>query len=117
MEQPVVVWIESLPDSALDAAAAFHARYVGEIRAALADGAESVVVRLPDAPQDHRGWRHGVVQDLARMASPARVNALEGGSTDAIAAAWGWLAHAPGVTGQLFKLDGQGAGNPAHCAA
>jgi hypothetical protein len=50
-----------------------------------------------------------VVQELAREYAPARVNAIESGEEQAIAAAAAYLSEAKGVTGQLLALDGKGA--------
>ncbi|MFD2578051.1 Rossmann fold domain-containing protein [Novosphingobium colocasiae] len=47
---------------------------------------------------------------MARDMAPRRVNALVSDDPDAIAAALVWLDRAAGVTGQLFDLDGVGAG-------
>ncbi|MDB5723463.1 MAG: hypothetical protein JWQ16_217 [Novosphingobium sp.] len=75
----------------------------------LVDG-EDVVLAFPTADHTHKGWRLAVVQQLARDAAPLRVNALSGGDEAAVAAAVAYLASAPGVTGQLLALDGNGAG-------
>jgi NAD(P)-dependent dehydrogenase (short-subunit alcohol dehydrogenase family) len=75
----------------------------------LVDG-EDIVLAFPAADHTHKGWRLAVVQQLARDAAPLRVNALSGGDEAAVAAAVAYLASAPGVTGQLLALDGNGAG-------
>ena len=44
------------------------------------------------------------MQDLARAAAPARVNAIAGNDEAAIAEALAYLEGAPGVTGQLLAV-------------
>jgi hypothetical protein len=97
-----VLRIEGLPESALDAAAAFHAEWLPEARA-LSSGSDLALV-FPAASYDHRGWRLAAVQDLAREAAPSRVNAVAGGDEQALTAAIEWLAQASGVTGQLLAV-------------
>lgn len=98
-----VLRIEGLPDGALDAATAFHARWLAKARAIAL--AEDLALVFPMATHDHRGWRLSAVQDLARAAAPQRVNGVEGDDPPAIAAMVEWLAHAPGITGQLLAVD------------
>lgn len=97
-----------LPADPLDAAAAFHATVVPQVRAAGAD--EALTVAFDPADYRHTGWRLAAIQSLAREAAPARVNAVASIDTAALAAALGYLARAPGVTGQYLPLDGRGAG-------
>ncbi|HWU01632.1 MAG TPA: hypothetical protein VN222_02735 [Novosphingobium sp.] len=99
--------VGALPEGALAAAADFHARILPSI---LASRGQDLIIVFPPADHTHRGWRRAVVQDLARMAAPLRVNAVASQDEAAIAAACLWLAGAPGVTGQLLQLDSQGAG-------
>ena len=101
--------VEGLPKGALEAAARFHGEVLPRVRAALKDG-EDLVLVFPHADRPHRGWRLAAVQQLARDAAPARVNALVSDDESAIAAATAYLAEAPGVTGQLLAPDGNGAG-------
>lgn len=101
--------IESLPEGVLEAAAQFHAEVLPQVRAALAAGGDLVLV-FPAADYTHKGWRLAAVQQLARDFAPIRVNALAGSDEAAVAAAVGYLAEAPGITGQLLSLDGNGAG-------
>ena len=96
-----------LPERALEAAAQFHARVLPELIRPRAD--EDLVLIFEPAPYDHRGWRLAAVQDLARAAAPARVNGVAGDREAAIAQALAYLAHAPGVTGQLLAVDGKSA--------
>lgn len=95
-----------LPEDALEAAARFHSEHLPPIRAALAEAA-AVTIVFASAPADHRGWRLAVVQDLARAAAPARVNAVAGDDEQAIAQALAYLEAAPGITGQFLAVDGK----------
>jgi len=100
--------VGALPEGALDAAAAFHAEVLPGVRAALETGADLVLVFDP-AGYEHRAWRLAAVQQLARDHAPRRINALEGGDEDAIVAAVSYVDQAPGLTGQLLRLDRNGA--------
>lgn len=100
--------VEGLPQGVLEAAAQFHADVLPKVRVALAAGGDLVLV-FPPADYTHKGWRLAVVQQLARDFAPVRVNAVTSGDETAIAAAMAYLADAPGVTGQLLALDGNGA--------
>lgn len=92
-----------LPDAPLDAAAAVMAHYLERARAVLADPATTALaIILPPAPYDHRDWRLALARDLAREAAPARVNVVAGLPGQARAATLGFLANAPGVTGQYL---------------
>ncbi|MCB2088478.1 MAG: hypothetical protein R3E18_02935 [Sphingomonadaceae bacterium] len=108
-----VLRIDGLPANALDAAAAFHANWLGKARSLLDGGADSLVLVMAPAAHDHADWRRAAVRDLARAHAPKRVNLLASDDETAIAAALDYLAHAPGLTGQFLPLDGHGAGNPA----
>lgn len=101
--------VEGLPAGTLEAAAQFHAEALPGIIAALGEGRDLVLV-FPAADHTHKGWRLAAIQQLARDAAPLRVNGLAGGDEAAVAAAAAYLAGAPGVTGQLLALDGEGAG-------
>jgi NAD(P)-dependent dehydrogenase (short-subunit alcohol dehydrogenase family) len=100
-----VLRAEGLPDGPLDAAAAFHARYLGEARAGFAKA--DLVVVFPPAGHEQRAWRLAAVQELAREAAPRRVNGIVGDDEQALAEAVAFLASAPGVTGQLLAVDGK----------
>ncbi|WP_098105427.1 Rossmann fold domain-containing protein [Novosphingobium sp. PC22D] len=102
--------IDGMPAEPLAAAAHFHTHWLPEATAILAQGAPALVLVFPPADHTHREWRLAAVQGLARRFAPARVNALASGEEHAIAAATGYLARAPGVTGQYLPLDGTGAG-------
>ncbi len=107
-----VLRIPSLPEAALDAAATFQAAHLPRARAELAGEADALALVFPAAPYDHAGWRRAAIADLAREATPKRVNGVAGSDAAAVDATLAWLAQAPGITGQLFAVDGTGAGNP-----
>jgi len=104
-----VLWIDDLPEGALDAAARFHSRDLPRARKALCD-ADAVALIFALAPYDHRGWRLAAVQDLAREAAPKRVNGVTGDDGQAIAETVAWLEQAAGITGQLLAVDGNAGG-------
>ncbi|HTN13671.1 MAG TPA: hypothetical protein VL094_02570 [Sphingomonadaceae bacterium] len=108
-----VLRIQGLPEAALDAAAAFHARYLPAARKELAGGAEALALVFPQAPYDHAAWRKAAIADLAREAAPRRVNGVEGREGEGVEAVLQWLARAPGITGQLLPVD-DAAGNSAN---
>lgn len=93
-----------LPESPLDAAAAFHARILPQARLAHGD----VVLAFDHADHTHDGWRLVAVQELAREAAPRRVNAVAGPAGAEREAVLAYLAAAQGVTGQVLQV----AGNP-----
>ena len=96
-----VLRLDALPEGPLDAAAMFHETYLAQARAAL-HGADALVLVFPVAPHSHRAWRLAAVQELAREAAPARVNGVEAGGEEAVAAVLAYLEGAPGITGQLL---------------
>ncbi|HSG33050.1 MAG TPA: hypothetical protein VLA37_00840 [Sphingomonadaceae bacterium] len=104
-----------LPDGPLDAAAAFHERILPDIRGDL-DGVEHIVVVFDAADHAHEDWRLAAIRGLARDAAPCRVNGVVGllDASQAMAESIRFLDDSPGITGQLFALDGIGAGNPAN---
>ena len=106
-----VLRISGLPATALDAAAAFHGEHLPRARAELAGEAEALVLVFPVAPYDHSAWRKAAVADLAREATPKRVNGVTGEDAAAIDATLAWLAQAPGITGQLLPVEASAAGN------
>ncbi len=90
-----------LPETPLDAAMAFMALHLEAARAILADPlTTALAITLPPAGHDHRDWRLALARDLAREAAPKRVNLVAGRPGDARDAILGFLANAPGVTGQ-----------------
>ena len=98
-----VVRIGPLPDAALEAAAEFHAIVLPLVTPP--HSGEDLVLVFPSAPYDHRSWRLAAVQDLARAAAPARVNAIAGDDEAAIAETLAYVERAPGVTGQLLAVE------------
>ncbi len=96
--------VAGLPEGALAAAARFHAEWLP----ALQQGQDLLLV-FPPADHAHDCWRLSVVQALARENAPARVNGVASASEPAIAATLAWLDKAPGVTGQYWLLDADGA--------
>jgi hypothetical protein len=111
-----VIRVGPLPEGALDAAAVFHADVLPRIRAELGqldptqDG-EGLVIVFPSAPHDHRAWRLAAIQDLARAATPLRVNGIGGEDEAAITRSLAFLATAPGITGQILTVDGKSGEN------
>ncbi len=134
-----VLRIAGLPDTALAAAAAFHAVWLERALAHLSplslrgeagggggsadiepdhrphpnpspEGEGLLVLIFAPADQTHRSWRLAAVQGLARELAPHRVNALASSDEAAIAAALAYLNAAGGVTGQYLQLDDLGAG-------
>ena len=102
--------IESLPECALEAAKLFHATHLDIIETTLGLSESGFIVVFPPADHSHRAWRLAAVQELARKFAPIRVNAIEGDNGPALLAARDYVENAPGLTGQLLKLDGSGAG-------
>lgn len=104
-----VLRVEGLPEAPLDAAAAFHAQWLPQARAALQD-VDTLALILGAAGHEHGAWRLAAVQELAREAAPKRVNAIAGDDEAAIAETLAYLASAPGVTGQLLAVHGKFSG-------
>ena len=102
-----VIVVQSLPETALEAGAAFGTDYLPTIRDHLRDGSDVVAI-LPAAPYDHTDWRRSAARDLARAHAPARVNFITAGARDAVDASARYLANAPGVTGQYLPLHADG---------
>lgn len=71
---------------------------------------DGLVLVFGPADHTHRGWRLAAVQMLARAHAPLRINAVASSDERAIAAAERYIVAAPGVTGQYWALDGNGAG-------
>lgn len=92
-----------LPAAPLDAAAAFHARILPEARR---EAGNDIVVLFDPADHTHLHWRTAAVEELAREAAPCRVNGAVGGASADVKAMCDYLDNAPGVTGQLFVVDG-----------
>lgn len=104
MAQALVV-AHGLPESPLDAALVFYDRLVPQIRAAAM--ADDCAVLFDPADHTHQAWRLAAVQQLAREAAPARINAVVGSDEVQISEVLAFLAAAPGVTGQLLAVAGK----------
>ncbi|WP_137679680.1 Rossmann fold domain-containing protein [Aurantiacibacter suaedae] len=104
---PAIVEARDLPESALDAAAQFHASLVPVVREQ-AQQHPLVVIDFAAADHTHTSWRQAVVGQLARELAPVRVNAMASAARaqEARAQALEYLIRAPGVTGQVLSLDG-----------
>jgi hypothetical protein len=101
--------VEPLPGDALAAAARFHAEVLPRALAECELG-ETLTLLFGPADHRHRAWRLAAIQGLSRHFAPVRVNGLASNDERAIAAALAYLETAEGVTGQLLRLDGNGAG-------
>ena len=108
----MLVRIGELPEEPLAAAARFYGEVLERIEDLLVPPPRGEELTLVFAPADHthRAWQVAAVQELARKYAPRRVNAIASADAAAIAAAERYLGGAPGVTGQLLPLDGNGAG-------
>lgn len=99
-----VLAIGSLPESGIDASAAFFADYLLDARCILSEGeVDALAIVLPPAPGDHDDWRRALARDLAREYAPKRVNVI-GGSGTAVDETLAYLGNAPGVTGHYCPL-------------
>ncbi len=103
--------VEGLPEEPLAAAGVFHQHWLGPVEDVLGRG-DDVMLVLPAADHTHREWRLAVAAGLARKHTPNRVN-LVAGEERVLDAFERYLADAPGITGQYFEGDGNGAGDPA----
>ncbi len=107
-----VMQVYGLPAEPLDAADVFHDRVAPMLLDAISqlERESDLVVLFEPAGPDHRAWRSAVVQDLARAAAPNwRCNALVAARDADVTEVLGYLAAAPGVTGQMLVLDGASA--------
>ena len=100
---PAIIRVDPLPESALDAAAAFHARWAEKVRDAAAQGSEFIIVVMHPAPFDHADWRRAAARDLARAYPDHCVN-IVAGMEGALARMVEFLARAPAITGQYLPL-------------
>ncbi|GAB5347856.1 Rossmann fold domain-containing protein [Alteriqipengyuania sp. 357] len=100
---PAMIRVEPLPEPALDAAAAFHAGYVEQVRSAAAHS-EFVMVLMQPAPFDHADWRRAAARDLARAHPDNCINIVAGLEGGAMARMVEFLARAPAITGQYLPL-------------
>ena len=97
-----IVEARGLPEAPLDAAAAFSADHAPLLRGSAKPG---WIVLFDPADHTHTGWRKALVQELAREAAPARINAIVGTDEQAIREAVDYLDSALGVTGQILTVD------------
>ena len=109
-----ILHLGSFPAGAGEAAATFYRRDAITIGAELAQVPTSLTLIFPSAGVDHSAWRRAAVADLARAHAPIRINAIAGDDAAVIDAVCKWLEHSPGITGQVFGVDGHGGGNPAY---
>ena len=93
--------LTQLPAAPLDAAAAFAADHLPRARDLAAD---DLVLLFDAGDHTHAAWRRAAVEELAREAAPARVNAVAGSNAAAVAEAARWLDTAPGITGQVLAV-------------
>lgn len=107
MAKALRIAVGDLPDAPLQAAAAFHASHVTDILAQ-AKGVDVTTLLLPPADHTHRNWRLAVVQEMARVVAPARLNAVAGADQTGLVKAAGWLEGAAGVTGHLLAIEDVG---------
>ena len=91
-----------LPESPIEATADFLARIAPQVQAGSAD---DIVVVFDPAGFMHDDWRLAAIRQLARDAAPLRVNAATGPDGAALDEGLAYLAHAPGVTGQILIVD------------
>ncbi len=103
--------VTALPEDPVAASAAFHGDWLERAEEAL--GLGDLLLVFAPADHTHRGWRAAVVASLARKYASARLNAVASNDRAAIAEAERYFAAAPGVTGQYFALDSNGAGDVA----
>ena len=101
---PAIIRVGDLPEPALEAAAAFHARWVEEVRDAAAQGSECIVVTMRPAPFDHVDWRRAAARDLARAHPDHCINIVAGSDAGAVARMVEFLGRAPAITGQYLPL-------------
>ena len=105
---PAIIRVGPLPEPALEAAAAFHAAWIGEGRNAAADGSEYVIVVMDPAPFDHADWRRAAARDLARAHPDHCINIVAGSDGGAVARMAEFLGRAPAITGQYLPLAENG---------
>jgi hypothetical protein len=102
--------IERLPGDPLEAAAEFYRKDLQVLLNQLAEPSSAdgdLLIVFPPASHEQCGWRLAAVQNLARHAVPRRVNGVVRDETADLAEVSRFLADAPGVTGQLFTMDGK----------
>jgi len=105
---PAIVRVGPLPESALEAAAVFHAEWIDKVRNAAAGGSEYIVVTMHPAPFDHTDWRRAAARDLARALPDHCINIVAGSDGGAVARMAEFLGRAPAITGQYLPLAENG---------
>ncbi len=98
-----VLEIETLPESAIKAAADFYRDILPGLANAFADH-NCVILQLPKATSDHDDWRRSAARDVARAYAPKRFNIIGGGSSGSVSETRAYLETAEAVTGQYLKL-------------
>ncbi len=95
--------ILDLPTSPLDAAGAFYAEHLPEIRDDLdALSEHDLVIVFEPADHEHRNWRRAATQALALEFAPRRVNSIAVAGEESLNAMLSYLVDAPGITGQYL---------------
>jgi hypothetical protein len=96
--------VSDLPESGLEASAAFHRKHLEPARALIGENeGSSLVIVLPPAEPDHADWRRTLARDLARAHAPARVNVIAGSDANQLAKLIEYLGSAKGVTGHYLQ--------------
>lgn len=100
-----VLAVGDLPESGIEASAAFLSAYLAQVRTALADdNVTALAISMPPAPSSHDDWRTALARDLARKYAPKRVNIAGGPQGRQMEETLAYLGNAPGVTGQYCPL-------------
>ena len=106
MPSQAILQVTGLPDGALDAAAEFHAQWLGQARAMLESDTDALAVVMPSAPHAHDDWRRAAARDLARAYAPRRVNVIGADPGASLNGLIDYCANSPGVTGQYLAGHG-----------
>lgn len=102
----LVLTVEALPESAIEASAAFITRHLAHARKLAGEtDTSALAIVLPPAPSDHDDWRCTLARDLARAHAPVRVNVIGGAPGEDRDDTITFLASAPGITGQYFPVE------------
>lgn len=99
-----------LPPEPADAAAEFHAEWLGAARSRIAQltGEDrSLLLHLPEEDHTHAEWRLAAVRMLAREAAPVRVNLIGCDHAAKVERFAAYLSQAPGITGQYLPANFQ----------
>ncbi len=100
-----IVKAGGLPEAPLDAAAAFHARIVPDVRIAMPRNRDIAIIFDP-ADHTHHAWRLAAIQELAREAAPCRINGVVASRSDfaGLAQVLNFVHANEGVTGQVLTV-------------